>query len=782
MSKRIVIGPDNNTERTGAQLYRDVRPGSTRFLDLVRTAFGGFLIIGLGFIGVIEPASLNLVLLGSLGIALYTLSGAVVLPFRLPVHSKLKDRNHPLPGSRKPRPAAGTYYLGHIWNSLKQVWAADDDMRQGIPILGTTGAGKTRGIISILSNSLLQGSGFTIVDGKAQNRLYGDIIALARRTGREDDVLTQNYLVASGNRDTNTFNPFATCNADVLRELLVSQIEENPSGGGDSNGVFRAGAIALLGSLAPVLVWVRDNKQIPIDIERIRYATELRSVAAIAAKKKFLVRISDRDEPHAIDIADIPDALLYPLRAYLGETGDFDLQLDWNRQKSTEPSRQHSFVLLHFRQTFTQLAVTLGHIFKCQNGDIDMRDIVLNRRILVVNLPALENAGETTAALGKIVVSAMRNMMAQVLGVNLEGDIADIIDNDPSFSPSAYPVALDEVGYYAVAGMDKMLAMGRGLGFAFMLGFQEIAGIRARIGDALYSWLGNLNLQILMRTQEGGPTRDYVENTAGDSFVTQVAGYDSSGVGGYLETSRADVQRTKRVDFADLRGQIEGEAVILFGAMRMYANLIYVNPAPKGVSRINRPIQMAMADRAVLIASCEAAETVIRKAGREFDPFAPLPRSNALDAILAGMREAVESGKVIDGTEVADTLCRHVQDLPETQVPALEDGAGFETVAGPDETPKTILQQMLKPAPAEIAALRQEPMDPVLDAACRAMIEQAEAWARGDAAAASQAVEAMRAPQPRRHRTRLPRLSPEEFHQMITSLNQRIEAIARGSR
>jgi type IV secretory pathway TraG/TraD family ATPase VirD4 len=54
-----------------------------------------------------------------------------------------------------------------------------------------------------------------------------------------------------------------------------------------------------------------------------------------------------------------------------------------------------------------------------------------------------------------------------------------------------------------VPGIDKMLAMGRGLGFMFYLGFQEVAGLRPRIGDAMYSLLGNANLQILMRLQPG---------------------------------------------------------------------------------------------------------------------------------------------------------------------------------------------------------------------------------------------------------------------------------------
>jgi intracellular multiplication protein IcmO len=65
---------------------------------------------------------------------------------------------------------------------------------------GTTGAGKTTALLSFLANALAHGSGFVLVDGKADNRLYGEVLALARRFGREDDVLCLNFMVASGVR------------------------------------------------------------------------------------------------------------------------------------------------------------------------------------------------------------------------------------------------------------------------------------------------------------------------------------------------------------------------------------------------------------------------------------------------------------------------------------------------------------------------------------------------------------------------------------------------------
>ncbi|OZB28109.1 MAG: hypothetical protein B7X49_10705, partial [Acidiphilium sp. 34-64-41] len=265
-------------------------------------------------------------------------------------------------------------------------------------------------------------------------------------------------------RDTNTFNPFASCNADVLRELLVSQIERNPQGGAnDPNGVFLSRAVALLGALAPVLVWLRDNRNIPIDIEKIRLATELRSVIALALHSKYRLRDPEAGTFTEIDLKEepaIPPAYLFPLQAYLGETGGFDVgsfgkdssaaKIEEALRRSDEPARQHSFAVMHFSQTFTQMAVSLGHIFKVESSDIDMRDIVLNRRILAVNLPTLENSGESTAALGKIVVATLRNMMAQTLGADLEGNFDDIIANNAAESATPFPVIFDEVGYYAV--------------------------------------------------------------------------------------------------------------------------------------------------------------------------------------------------------------------------------------------------------------------------------------------------------------------------------------------
>ncbi|MDX5929202.1 type IV secretory system conjugative DNA transfer family protein [Acidiphilium acidophilum] len=694
MIPREVKGPEANTERAGPQLTRDIRPGSVRFLQALQTPLSGFLLIAGGVGSFFAPVILDPVVVLAVIIATYVLTRPTILPMRLPSYARGRDRNHPSPRDRSPQKPAGIFYLGADFRTGQQIWLTNEDCRQHGVVPGTTGAGKTYTLVSMVANSLIHGSGFIFVDGKADNSLYAMLYSQARRFNREDDVVALNFLVASGNRDTNTFNPFASCNADVLRELLVSQIERNPQGGAnDPNGVFLSRAVALLGALAPVLVWLRDNRNIPIDIEKIRLATELRSVIALALHSKYRLRDPEAGTFTEIDLKEepaIPPAYLFPLQAYLGETGGFDVgsfgkdssaaKIEEALRRSDEPARQHSFAVMHFSQTFTQMAVSLGHIFKVESSDIDMRDIVLNRRILAVNLPTLENSGESTAALGKIVVATLRNMMAQTLGADLEGNFDDIIANNAAESATPFPVIFDEVGYYAVTSMDKMMAMGRKLGLFFLLGFQEIVALKVRMGESALSMLGNANLQIITRLQEGSETRSYIEKTAGDTYVTQASRFDATGLGGYSEGMQAEVRQVSRVDWQDVRGLIEGEAIMLYGRFRVYAKTFDAEPKAQGALRINRPLALLPAAKQSGVTRdgwVQAALTALQDdrpvAAEPGGPFEAIIRS--LEPAIKAVMVKTGSGELVGeagDTAIGDAITAALADLdPDMRAPGI---------------------------------------------------------------------------------------------------------------
>ena len=589
---RQIVGPQEQFERTGAQSLRDIRPFTTRLSEGLRSSASGIVLAIAAGATFFEPAVVNLTIPLSVLYALWVLTRRPRLPLRLPRTAAMPDPSNPAPGSRKPKPANGTVFIG--WSIAgHELWLTAEDARQHMTIPGTTGAGKTTALLSLLTNFLAQGSGFVLVDGKADRDLFGKVLALARRFGRDDDVRVLNFMVASELKDSHSFNPFAIGNADTIRELLASQLGDQAQN--DPNGVFRERAVALIGTIAPVLVWLRDHKGVPLNIEVIRFSIELRWIWKLAMEKKVLLRNVETGTVTELDVSsDIPEDITWPLRSYLGELPGYDPSMPLDKQKGDEPSKQHGYAQFYFTATFTQLAVSLGHIFRVESSDIDMRDVVLNRRILVVNLPALENSDATLAALGKLVVASLRGMMAQLLGASLEGDYSEA--DKPGMGPSPFPVVLDELAYYATSGLDRMLAMGRGLNICFMLGFQEIAGIWARLGEKTASLLGNANLTIAMRQQDAGRTREWIEKTAGQTYITQATTYHGAADGAYREARHAEVRPVSRIDWNDLTSLIEGEAVVLFGGRRIYARVFHAAVDDVGPKRLGRTVMLRAPD------------------------------------------------------------------------------------------------------------------------------------------------------------------------------------------
>ena len=652
-----------------------------------------------------EPAAIDIVVPASVAYAAWVLTRRVVLPMRLPAVPDCRTTATRHPASRKPKTAAGSLFIGWAING-QELWVTAEDARQHITIPGTTGAGKTTAIMSLLCSSLAQGTGFVLVDGKADRSLFGEVLALARRFGREDDVRALNFMVASGLKDSHTFNPFATGNADAIRELLASQLGDAAQN--DANGVFRERAVALIGTIAPVLVWLRDHKGVPLNIDVIRFSIELRWIWKLAMQKIYVLRDADTGKETEIDVdGEIPEEIIWPLQAYLGELPGYDPAMPLDKQKGDEPSKQHGFAQFYFTATFTQLAVSLGHIFRCEMGDIDMRDIVLNRRILVVNLPALENSDATLAALGKLVVASLRGMMAQLLGASLEGDYTEA--DKPGMGPSPFPVVLDELAYYATSGLDRMLAMGRGLNISFMLGFQEVSGIYARLGEKTASLLGNANIMIAMRQQDSGRTRDYIEKTAGQTNVTQATSYQGSSDGNYREARHAEVRTISRVDWNDLTSLIEGEAIVLFGGRRIYARVFHAKIDDTGPKRIGRSLMLQPPDANELRARLERAGQIA--AAIETGKLmvgSNVALSPGLAALLRGFSTAARSGSTAH--DCARNALAEIANLPDSDLPA-------RPAPPADGTPVTSLTPMLSVSSKHVfagpdqAGLPNEPID-----------------------------------------------------------------------
>ena len=566
-------------------ILRDVRPLSQRLADGLQNPSISAIIFFMAAASVYShPWALVFADLIVLFMGLYflwLLSRDRVLAFKMPFGSSYMDTNNGRDG-KKGKPE-GILYLGNANKTREEVWFTNSDVRTHILYLGTTGSGKTEGLKSLASNALSWGSGFVYIDGKADTDLWSSLSSLVRRFGRDDDLLVLNYM--TGNSDTNapsnTMNPFSSGSASYLTNMLVSLM---PESGGD-NAMWKERAVSLVGSMMPVLTWKRDHQEIPMSVRTIRDYLSLNNVIKLS-----------RDDAVPKEIRAGMIGYLDTLPGFIGDAYDDEGKVkppgpDTPQYNTETASQQHGYLAMQFTRSLQSLGDDYGYIFDTQAADVDMVDVVLNRRILVVLVPALEKSGDEIANLGKIVSASIKGMMGSTLGSTVEGSSASVIENKPTHSSTPFMTIFDEVGYYVAEGMAVMAAQARSLGFSLVFAGQDLPALKKRVREEANSITANCNIKLFGKLEDPTETKDFFEKTVGSAMVTEVSGYQMTGgseFGNYYDSRQAGVQLRPRANYDELRGYKEGQAIITFGDQVFDCAIFYSNPGFAKAMRVTR--------------------------------------------------------------------------------------------------------------------------------------------------------------------------------------------------
>ncbi|HOO81504.1 MAG TPA: TraM recognition domain-containing protein [Alphaproteobacteria bacterium] len=584
-------------EHKHTAILRDVRPLWTRIADALTTpSYSTAVFIMAG--GAIlwndwALAFADLIILFLLLYFLWLRSRDKSLAFKMPLGAKFMDPNNGR--GNKPGKPEGILYLGNVENTNEEVWFTNSDARTHVLYLGTTGAGKTEGLKSMVSNALAWGSGFVYVDGKADTDLWSSLSSLVRRFGRDDDLLVLNYM--TGNADvqapSNTMNPFSSGSASYLVNMLVSLMPESE---GD-NAMWKERAVALVSAMMPILTWKRDHQDMPLSVRTIRDYLSLNNVIKL-----------QRDNAVPKELREGIDGYLDTLPGFVGDAYDDEGKVkppgpDTPQYDTNTASQQHGYLAMQFTRSLQSLGDDYGYIFDTQAADVDMVDVVLNRRILIVLIPALEKSGDEIANLGKIVASTMKGMMGSALGSTVEGDSASVIENKPTHSNTPFMTVFDEVGYYTAQGMAVMAAQARSLGFCLIFSGQDLPAMKKRVREEAQSITANCNIKIFGKLEDPTETKEFFEKTVGTAIVTEVSGFQMAGgteMGSYFDTQQAGVQMRPRASYDDLRGFKEGQAVITFGDVVVDCAVFYSNPGFAKAMRVTRFLALPPPDEEIM--------------------------------------------------------------------------------------------------------------------------------------------------------------------------------------
>lgn len=461
----------------------------------------------------------------------------------------------------------------------------------------------TEFLLSVVFNSLIHGSGLIYVDGKADNSLYGKIYSMARFMGREEDVLLINFqtgakdiYASTPKKMSNTLNPFAVGSSGMLSQLVVGLMSGGKEGG--KSDVWENRAISFVEGLLKPLVYLRDYYGLLLDVEVIRNYFNLQPLADLLysnmQKKEgdFGAKIwVERDDAKYPGIGQT----LSGLAAYIDNLPGWKDNVPVAKQESVV-SEQHGYITMQLVRTFNSLADTYGYIMKTPLAEIDFFDVFVNRRILVVLLPALEKSPPELTNLGRIVVASIKSTMAAGLGADVEGDWSKVIDAKPTTAPSPYMCTLDEYGYYAVEGFAVVPAQARSLGFSAIFAGQDLPAFEKASKPEAESTLANTTTKFCGKL-ECTKTYEYFKSTSGEGIYTKAGGFQNQAgtftSQNYMDTQSAQFEKMARVTMDDLKGQISGEWHMFFAKRIIRINSFFSNPARVKKLRTNHfiPVQ-----------------------------------------------------------------------------------------------------------------------------------------------------------------------------------------------
>lgn len=516
------------------------------------------------------------------------------LPFRLPKIANMPDPRNSPPGKGGPGKSEGILYIGNTSDKDnpdcgQEIWFTNNDARTHILYLGTTGSGKTEGLKALVTNALSWGSGYVYVDGKADTDLWAALYAVARRFGRDDDLLVINYM--TGNSDdgslSNTMNPFSTGSSSYLANMVTGFM---PEAGGD-NAMWKERAVALMFGLMPALTFQRDHQGLLLDIGVVRDNIEL----------KPIIKLS-RD-------TSLPERITHGLQGYLNTLpGYVDAAFDDDgNEKPPAPDQpmydlqiarqQHGYLSMQFTRSLQMLADEYHYIFKAQLADVEVLDVVINRRILVTLIPALEKSTDEAANLGKIVANTLKGMMGATLGNQVEGAWEIAIGSKQTRSTSSFMAVFDEVGYYTAKGMAVMAAQARSLGFSLVFASQDIPSMEKTIKTEARSITGNCNIKIFGRLEDPTDTKDFLTKHGGTFWALETQGMTAKtdGIAGaFMSTpfvdnnNTASVQSRQRIDYDHIRDQREGEITLTYADWVSRGKMFFVTPEKVKALRVHR--------------------------------------------------------------------------------------------------------------------------------------------------------------------------------------------------
>jgi intracellular multiplication protein IcmO len=501
--------------------------------------------------------------------------------------------------------AAGILYAGYLRgkDAGRELWLSMDDLCRHVLMFGTTGAGKTETLLGWVFNALCWGKGLIYSDFKAQNDVALAVASLVRRFGREDDLRIMNFINGGRSRaqelledvkgrpQTNTTNAFSLAQESYITNLMDSMLPKTGSSGGD----WQEKARSMNQALIAALVYKCRREGTVMSQRTIQSHLPLRKIAGLYVQ-------AVEEQWH--------EDIRFVLENYLSTLAGFDMdKVATPSEWDPEANRQHGYLMQQFTRMLSLFNDTYGHVFAKDAGDIDLRDVVHNDRILVVLVPALEISGNEASTLGRLYQSQLAMIISQDLGEKLEGRPQDNMKVRKFKDRFPFLWINDEIGAGYTEKVGELATQVRSLGICLLLAGQEVQRLKTAAGDAVWTLIANMGTRITGKIMDPKDTLEILQLMAGNEYRAEMSAMVQQGGllgGGWSDDSRVQVREQKKVDVEEVQSLMEGENVTLFGGKVVRGSSLYISDADKFTKeevRINRFVEVMPPSEARLLAA-----------------------------------------------------------------------------------------------------------------------------------------------------------------------------------
>ncbi len=543
--------------------------------------------------------------------------------------------------------ADGILMFGNVRSSspyemFKEAWLADDDLRKHFLIIGSTGSGKSETLKGILFNALCWSSGYFVADGKADNKLPTDNYAMVRSVGRDDDLLVLNFLLGgstpqqvamSRRRRTNGTNPFSSADADTIIQMGSNML---PKVEGEGKN-WQEKALNLWRALVVALCYKRDMLGMELSVSTFIDYMALPKIEELYLEGYDESRVRGDWSYGFVGIKSYLDSgcpayKVEKLIAKHESGGVAPAPMGMGGRpgpggaagKAFEQDgmayEQHAYRSSQLMPVLNLLDKTYGFIFRDKYPEIDMVDVTLNNRILLMLIPSLEKSAAEAENLGKLAIACLRVMMGKNLGAHIEGGRRELLESKATNAPYPYIVALDELAYYFSDGIAVMCAQARSLGFSMMALCQDLEklteGNRAPEAGAM---MANQVSKYFMRVDDAKKTWELVREIVGKTTVAVYKNFEHGALG-WSRKLEVDLQEVERVTLNELQGMKAGQGVFNSCGETMRLSSFYMGKDLEKhkveTFHINRFLQVRAPTLADILPYCTSLDAIEDKVAR----------------------------------------------------------------------------------------------------------------------------------------------------------------------